>query len=36
VPGLASFFVGDLLAGWRPGEALADSGDLYVQATVMT
>jgi magnesium-transporting ATPase (P-type) len=36
VAGLASFIVGYLLAGWRPGEALADSGELYVQATAMT
>jgi magnesium-transporting ATPase (P-type) len=36
VAGLASFFLGYLLAGWSPGEALADGGDLYVQATAMT
>jgi len=36
VAGLASFFFGYLLAGWGPGEGLADSGDLYVQATAMT
>jgi magnesium-transporting ATPase (P-type) len=36
VAGLASFFVGYLLAGWSPGEELADTGDLYVQATAMT
>lgn len=34
--GLVSFFVGYLLAGWRPGEALASSGATYVQATAMT
>jgi magnesium-transporting ATPase (P-type) len=36
VAGLASFFLGYLLAGWTPGEELADSGDIYVQATAMT
>ena len=36
VAGLTSFLAGYLLAGWRPGEALADSGALYVQATAMT
>jgi calcium-translocating P-type ATPase len=36
VAGLASFFAGYLLAGWSPGEELADSGELYVQATAMT
>jgi len=36
VAGLAGFFLGYLLAGWTPGEELADSGDLYVQATAMT
>ncbi|HEU0025361.1 MAG TPA: cation-transporting P-type ATPase [Thermoleophilaceae bacterium] len=36
VAGLASFFAGYLLAGWSPGEPLADSGDLYIQATAMT
>jgi len=36
VAGLASFFTGFLLAGWRPGEALPDSGATYVQATAMT
>jgi P-type Ca2+ transporter type 2C len=36
VAGLASFFAGYLLAGWRPGEALPDSGATYVQATTMT
>jgi calcium-translocating P-type ATPase len=34
--GLATFFAGYLLAGWRPGDPLADSGELYVQATAMT
>jgi magnesium-transporting ATPase (P-type) len=34
--GLASFFTAYLLAGWEPGEALADEGSLYVQATAMT
>jgi magnesium-transporting ATPase (P-type) len=33
---MTSFFVAYLLAGWRPWEALPDSGDLYVQATTMT
>ena len=36
VAGLTSFFFGYLLGGWSPGEDLADSGDLYVQATAMT
>ena len=36
VAGLGSFFLAYLLAGWSPGEPLADSGDLYVQATAMT
>jgi len=36
VAGLASFFAGYLLAGWRPGEALPDSGFVYIQATAMT
>jgi magnesium-transporting ATPase (P-type) len=36
VAGLSSFFLGYLLAGWSPGDGLADSGDLYVQATAMT
>jgi magnesium-transporting ATPase (P-type) len=36
VAGLASFFLGYLLAGWTPGEPLADSGHLYLQATAMT
>jgi magnesium-transporting ATPase (P-type) len=33
---LTSFFLAYGLAGWRPWEPLADSGDLYVQATTMT
>ena len=33
---LASFFLAYGLAGWRPWEPLASSGDLYVQATTMT
>ena len=36
VAGLVSFFAAYLLAGWRPGEPLADEGALYVQATAMT
>jgi magnesium-transporting ATPase (P-type) len=36
VAGLGSFFLAYLLAGWTPGEDLADTGDLYVQATAMT
>jgi magnesium-transporting ATPase (P-type) len=36
VAGLASFFAGYWLAGWRPGDPLADEGALYVQATAMT
>jgi magnesium-transporting ATPase (P-type) len=36
VAGIGSFFLAYLLAGWTPGEVLADSGDLYVQATAMT
>jgi magnesium-transporting ATPase (P-type) len=36
VAGLASFFAGYLLAGWRPGEPLAAAGALYVQCTAMT
>ncbi|HET8755317.1 MAG TPA: cation-transporting P-type ATPase [Solirubrobacteraceae bacterium] len=36
VAGLASFFAGYWLAGWRPGEPLADEGALYIQATAMT
>jgi magnesium-transporting ATPase (P-type) len=34
--GMASFIAGFLLAGWRPGESLPASGDVYVQATAMT
>jgi magnesium-transporting ATPase (P-type) len=34
--GMASFLFAYGLSGWRPWEALADSGDLYVQATTMT
>jgi magnesium-transporting ATPase (P-type) len=34
--GLVSFFAGYWLAGWRPGDPLADEGALYVQATAMT
>jgi magnesium-transporting ATPase (P-type) len=33
---MASFFAAYALAGWRPWEPLADSGDLYLQATTMT
>jgi magnesium-transporting ATPase (P-type) len=33
---MASFLFAYGLSGWRPWEALADSGDLYVQATTMT
>jgi magnesium-transporting ATPase (P-type) len=33
---MASFFFAYALAGWRPGSPLADSGDLYLQATAMT
>ncbi len=36
VAGLASFFAGYWLAGWRPGDPLVDTGALYVQATAMT
>jgi magnesium-transporting ATPase (P-type) len=36
VAGLAMFLTGYLLAGWRPGDPLPDSGQLYVQATAMT
>ena len=36
VAGLATFFAGYLLAGWRPGDPLPDAGELYVQATAMT
>jgi magnesium-transporting ATPase (P-type) len=33
---MASFLFAYVLAGWRPWEPLADSGDLYLQATTMT
>lgn len=33
---MASFFFAYWLAGWRPWEPLADSGELYRQATTMT
>ncbi|HXV34590.1 MAG TPA: cation-transporting P-type ATPase [Gaiellaceae bacterium] len=33
---MTSFLLAYALAGWRPWEPLADSGDLYVQATTMT
>ncbi|HSB38772.1 MAG TPA: cation-transporting P-type ATPase [Gaiellaceae bacterium] len=33
---MASFFFAYLLAGWRPWEPLADSGNLYLRATTMT
>jgi magnesium-transporting ATPase (P-type) len=33
---MASFLFAYLVAGWRPWEALAGSGDLYLQATTMT
>jgi Ca2+-transporting ATPase len=36
VAGLVSFLAAYVLAGWRPGEGLADEGALYVQATAMT
>ena len=36
VAGLTGFFAAYLLAGWRPGESLADEGSLYVQATATT
>jgi P-type Ca2+ transporter type 2C len=36
VAGLASFFAGYLLDGWRPGNALPDEGAQYLQATAMT
>ena len=33
---MASFFFAYVLAGWRPWEALADTGALYREATTMT
>ena len=36
VAGMVSYFAGYLLAGWRPGAALAATGTTYVQATAMT
>jgi magnesium-transporting ATPase (P-type) len=36
VAAMASFFLAYVLAGWRPWETLADSGDLYLEATTMT
>jgi P-type Ca2+ transporter type 2C len=33
---MACFFFAYALSGWRPWEALADSGALYVEATTMT
>jgi P-type Ca2+ transporter type 2C len=36
VAAMASFFFAYVLAGWRPWEALADTGDLYLEATTMT
>jgi magnesium-transporting ATPase (P-type) len=36
VAGMASFFAGYLIAGWRPGSVLAATGMTYVQATAMT
>jgi magnesium-transporting ATPase (P-type) len=36
VAGMVSYFAGYLLAGWRPGSALAATGTTYVQATAMT
>ena len=36
VAAMASFFFAYALAGWRPWETLADSGDLYLEATTMT
>jgi magnesium-transporting ATPase (P-type) len=35
IAGIASFLAAYALAGWRPGESLADEGSLYVQATAM-
>jgi calcium-translocating P-type ATPase len=36
IAGLASFFAGFLLQGWRPFDALPSAGPAYVQATAMT
>ncbi len=36
VAAMASFFFAYVVAGWRPWEALADSGGLYREATTMT
>jgi P-type Ca2+ transporter type 2C len=36
VAAMASFFLAYVLAGWLPWEALADTGDLYLEATTMT
>jgi magnesium-transporting ATPase (P-type) len=36
VAGMAAFFAGYLLAGWRPGEPLPGEDAVYVQATAMT
>ncbi len=36
IAGMASFFAGYLLAGWRPGSALPATGTIYLQATAMT
>ena len=33
---MSSFFFAYALTGWRPWEPLADSGELYLQATTMT
>ncbi|MGZ4430380.1 MAG: cation-translocating P-type ATPase [Gaiellales bacterium] len=34
--GMAGFFAAYLLAGWRPGAGLTDTGSVYLQATTMT
>jgi P-type Ca2+ transporter type 2C len=36
VAGMAAFLAGYVLAGWRPGESLPDTGSIYIQATAMT
>jgi magnesium-transporting ATPase (P-type) len=36
IAGLGSFLLSFVLAGWSPGEALPDEGEVYVQATAMT